>query len=323
MTFGPNSASTIQSVSKGLASLSLTANNSSSTFGQALFFSASLTTPFADGATPTGSAQFAVDGKNFGTAIALINGSATSMSTQNLPVGPHTVTVSYSGDSTYMTSSGSIVVTVGTGTTSQFVVIPPAPPSVAVGTPLPITFVAEDRGGNVTAGYSGTVQLASTDPAASLSPINYTFTTSDAGSHTFNVTFNTAGTQTLKLADSANGISQTVQVSVTAAVNPLPILTGVTPNSTPAGSSNVPITVTGSNFVASSTIEFKGVAAHDQVRQRYHVDRRSSSQRPDGRGYGINQRLHAGAGRRHVCFADHHTHRSCQPAPDTHRSDAE
>ncbi len=72
----------------------------------------------------------------------------------------------------------------------------------------------------------------------------------------------TAGTASINVFTQApgGGTSASQTFTVTAAVNPLPILTGVTPNSTPAGGSNVPITITGSNFVASSTIEFKGVA---------------------------------------------------------------
>ena len=55
---------------------------------------------------------------------------------------------------------------------------------------------AYDTYGNVATGYRGTVALSSTDPHAVL-PSSYKFTTGDAGQHTFGVTLDTAGTQSI------------------------------------------------------------------------------------------------------------------------------
>ena len=41
--------------------------------------------------------QFAVDGVNFGSAVSLSGGAATSQTTTSLSVGSHTVTAAYSG----------------------------------------------------------------------------------------------------------------------------------------------------------------------------------------------------------------------------------
>ena len=61
-----------------------------------------------------------------------------------------------------------------------------------VGTPVTITVTALDANGNPVTGYAGKVTFHSSDLSAAL-PASYTFTSSDQGSHTFVVTFNTAG----------------------------------------------------------------------------------------------------------------------------------
>ena len=57
-----------------------------------------------------------------------------------------------------------------------------------------VTVTAQDSSGHTLASFGGTVQFASSDPAAIL-PADYTFTAADAGTHTFPVTLNTPGLQ--------------------------------------------------------------------------------------------------------------------------------
>jgi hypothetical protein len=54
--------------------------------------------------------------------------------------------------------------------------------------------------------YSGTVHLTSSDPAAVL-PADYTFTSTDAGTHQFQVTLKTAGSQTVIVTDTASSVT--------------------------------------------------------------------------------------------------------------------
>lgn len=62
--------------------------------------------------------------------------------------------------------------------------------------------------------YAGTVHFTSSDPAAVL-PSDYTFTSADAGSHTFSVTLNTTGIQTITAADTrSSAFKGTVQTVV-------------------------------------------------------------------------------------------------------------
>ena len=52
-------------------------------------------------------------------------------------------------------------------------------------------------------GYTGTVQFSSSSDAQALLPPTYTFTASDDGQHTFSVTFNTVGAQSITATDAA------------------------------------------------------------------------------------------------------------------------
>jgi parallel beta-helix repeat protein len=94
------------------------------------------------------------------------------------------------------------------------------PASATVGQAASFTVVALDDSGRVVTDYAGTVHLASSDPQAVL-PADYTFTAADAGSHTFSVTFNTAGTQTVDVSDDAALKSgATVDVSTPTTASP-------------------------------------------------------------------------------------------------------
>ena len=74
------------------------------------------------------------------------------------------------------------------------------PTVVTAGVANPVTVTAYDAYGNVATGYTGTIAFASTDPKAVL-PSSYTFAAGDAGSHTFSVTLETAGTQSFTATD--------------------------------------------------------------------------------------------------------------------------
>ena len=75
--------------------------------------------------------------------------------------------------------------------------------TATVGTSESFTVTAEDAYGNVATGYTGTVEFTSSDTAATL-PGNTPFTSANAGKQTFSVTFETAGTQSLTVTDTAN-----------------------------------------------------------------------------------------------------------------------
>ncbi len=89
------------------------------------------------------------------------------------------------------------------------------PTSVAAGTAVSLTVTAHDLFGNVATGYLGTIAFTSNDPLAVV-PANYTFTTANAGSHTFSVTFATLGYESVTVTDTATA---SLTASSTIAVN--------------------------------------------------------------------------------------------------------
>ncbi len=74
------------------------------------------------------------------------------------------------------------------------------PTTTTAGVAGGFTVTAKNADGTTNTGYTGTVQLKSTDSQAVL-PASYTFTSADAGVHTFSVTLKTAGTQSITAAD--------------------------------------------------------------------------------------------------------------------------
>jgi hypothetical protein len=90
-------------------------------------------------------------------------------------------------------------ITVNPSAASQFILS--GPTSVTAGATFSLTLTVEDAYGNVVTGYTGTVRFTSTDPKAKL-PMDYTFTASDQGVHTFTSTvLRTTGYQTITVTD--------------------------------------------------------------------------------------------------------------------------
>ena len=73
-----------------------------------------------------------------------------------------------------------------------------------VGKSFTVTVAAVDAFGNVIIGYRGKVHFSDSAANAGL-PSDFTFSNNDNGVHTFTVTLNTAGTQTLTVFDTSNG----------------------------------------------------------------------------------------------------------------------
>jgi hypothetical protein len=118
-------------------------------------------------------------------------------------------------------SAGSATVKVNAGAVTQFGIT--APKTATAGTAFNITVMAEDAFGNVVSGYQGTVAFTSSDGSAVL-PNNYTFAAGDHGKHTFSVTLNTAGNQSVTATDTSNN---TIKGKATVKVNgPGPGLAG-------------------------------------------------------------------------------------------------
>src|SRR5208337_3073413 len=96
-----------------VTTIALTASpGSTSPYGQALTFTATVSAYDSGDPLPTGTVLFEVDGNPIGTAVTLINGSATSASLTSLDAGAHTIKAIYSGDTFYDTNTQAATQTV-------------------------------------------------------------------------------------------------------------------------------------------------------------------------------------------------------------------
>jgi hypothetical protein len=144
------------------------------------------------------------------------NGSSSTCSVTYTPgsTGTQTITATYTGDAAHVGSSGRTSITVTSAPANSLSLVASSGTTTA-GTPVGVTVTVKDQFGNVATGYTGTIHFSSSDGKALL-PINYAFTTSDAGVHTFGgaVTLETAGSQTVTATD-------TVTASIAGASNPI------------------------------------------------------------------------------------------------------
>jgi 6-phosphogluconolactonase (cycloisomerase 2 family) len=161
--------------------------------------------------------------------------------------GKHTftngVTLSAAGSQTITATDTKVLTLTGNATVSVSVsdivtqLKVAAPATSAAGSAFSVTISAANSTGTAVPSYVGTIHFTSSDANAVL-PANYTFTTADAGTHTFNaVTLNTVGTgsQTITATDTTTAtITGTVTVAVSSGV--VSQLKVTLPATSPAGS---------------------------------------------------------------------------------------
>lgn len=96
-------------VTRAATTTTVAASPSTVTIGDPVTFTAGVTAPTIT--LPTGTVQFVVDGANFGAAVALSGGTATSpaLASSTIGLGNHTVQAIYNGDADYSTSTSSAV----------------------------------------------------------------------------------------------------------------------------------------------------------------------------------------------------------------------
>jgi hypothetical protein len=143
------------------------------------------------------------------------------------------------------------------GSSTRLVVSGFPSPQIA-GTPGSVTVAAQDQFGNVTTGYLGTIHFTSSDAQAAL-PADYTFASSDNGTHTFSagVTLRTLGTQSITASNMApasfSGSQSGILVNPTAADH---VAFATQPGSTTYGSllSPQPVLVSKDAFGNNSTV---------------------------------------------------------------------
>ena len=131
------------------------------------------------------------------------------------------------------------------------------PTQVTAGMQLSVTVTAKDAYNNTTSAYRGTVHFSSTDPQAVLPTPDYTFTATDAGTHTFSVTLKTAGTQSVTVRDNgASNLTDTKSTTVNPAATSVLAVTGF-PSPTTAGDQHT-FTVTAKDAYGNTTPAYTG-----------------------------------------------------------------
>jgi hypothetical protein len=95
-----------QVVNQASSAVAVSSFPNASVFGQAVTFTATVSAVVPGAGTPTGTATFAEGTTLLASNVALVAGKAT-FSTAGLAVGSNTVTASYSGDTNFLTGTGS------------------------------------------------------------------------------------------------------------------------------------------------------------------------------------------------------------------------
>lgn len=101
------------SVAKSASSTGLSSSATSSTYGQSMTFTATVT---SESGAPSGTVKFYDDGALLGTAT--LSGESAAFSTPSLNAGKHTIKATYSGSSQFASSTGSVKLTVQPATTA-------------------------------------------------------------------------------------------------------------------------------------------------------------------------------------------------------------
>jgi hypothetical protein len=113
-----------------------------------------------------------------------------------------------------LTGTRTVQVTAASAANARILV----PSTAKVNQPFTATVTLTDQFGNVATGYRGSVHFTSTDLVAQTLgdlPADYTFSSTDAGSHTFSVKLATVGSQTITVTDTANGALTVTSGSIT------------------------------------------------------------------------------------------------------------
>jgi uncharacterized repeat protein (TIGR01451 family) len=186
-----NTATATTTVSRVATHTSISSNPNPSLFGQSVTFDVAVTSGLG---TPSGAVQVYSDGSPIGGPLTLVGGAA-SLSTASLSPGAHSITASYSGDTTYDTSNSSTLTqTVKANTTTT--ITSDAPDPSFAGQSVPI-------------GYSVTV-----NPPAAGTPTGLVTITASTGescsgtvaSATCSIIFSTAGGRTLTASYPGDGV---------------------------------------------------------------------------------------------------------------------
>ena len=182
--------------------------SSTSIYGQDVTTTATVTRIGSEGPTPTGTVQFQVDGNSFGSAVTMVNGSATIDLGTGLQVGTHTITANYSGNGNYASNSQSSTQTV----TPAALSITTYSAAKAYGAALPTLGVAYSGFVNGDTSASLTTQPVISTTATAHSPVSagpYTIIASGAADADYTISYVFGSLTVLPVALSITANNQT------------------------------------------------------------------------------------------------------------------
>jgi len=162
-----SSGTVTQTVTKAVATTSVTATPATSTFGQSVTFTATIAVTAPGAGTPTGTVAFTLGGITLGSGTVNGSGVAT-FATTALPVGTNqTVTATYSGDGNVATSSGTASVTVNPVT-----IILTAPTGTGSGNSGSASAPSIRAGGSITLGANPSTGVSYTSSNANVAAVD-------------------------------------------------------------------------------------------------------------------------------------------------------
>ena len=190
----PASASAAFTVGAIATTTTVTADPAVVTIGDPVRFHATVAP--THGGDPSGTVQFRVDGSDFGSAVALADGEATSAALSTLGLGDHTVVAVYNGTSDHATSTSAAVIfrvreplkpTTTTSSVDPAAAVTGQPvtlgASVATATGTPtgevVVTVDGDEVGRAAVGADGTASTSVTDLPVGSNPVVATYAGDD------------------------------------------------------------------------------------------------------------------------------------------------
>ncbi|MCI0461199.1 MAG: Ig-like domain repeat protein [Gemmataceae bacterium] len=190
LTFGGSSGSLTQTVNRADTSITIDSSSNPSTFGQVVTFTATVAPLSPSLATPGGSVTFVVDGVRQ-APLALDGSGQASIRLSRLAAGPHTVGVSYNGETNFVpgTRPASLTQTVN---------------------PLPDVTVPRDSGPVSIPGYAPDV--ASGIPELPGQPLQYAVSNDNPDLFVTQPSISPDGTLSLQLSEARGSAVVTVRV---------------------------------------------------------------------------------------------------------------
>jgi hypothetical protein len=235
----------------------LTSSKPTAGVGESVRFTVDVTS--ASGDVPSGAVQFRVDGHALGAAVALVDGSATSIAVDDLAPGDHLVTVLYAGDGRYGSATDELTQHVVQVTTTTGLTVSPG--ATTYGDAVLLTATVTPQAGTLPHPTGAVTFLANGSPIGTVSLAPGTGDTSVA---TLTTTSLPAGTHTLKAVYAGNGAFQGSSSStrsltvakLATAMTAAPAAVALTPLMLPLG--QLRATVTGGGApVAGVPVEFR------------------------------------------------------------------